>query len=163
MVNKDGQLLQEAYLSALQKSINVPSKIEHRQPDSTNKTETLEDKMQGVPPNLPPTPPTEVAKFNDVVSSIIQPEIQTSTAEGGCGCENETEEKHMTKANLFTIYKSAKAIYDIMEAGHTLDYWMCQKLAVCAEHLTNIFNVVEYEYSEKECSSPSVQINVSAP
>jgi hypothetical protein len=153
MVNKDGQLLQEAYLSALQKSTNILSKFEPKQPDSPDEAENYEDRMQGVSDN---TQTDEQPQFNDVVATVIQTQEPLS-------CSEEDEASRMVKSNLYTIYKSAYALFNIVKSGHTLDYWMNEKLAICAEHLTNIHNVAEYDFLDKNCENNKINIQVTTP
>jgi len=48
--DKDTELLKEAYISATQKTVNVPPRVPYRQVGDSHKTATLSDRMQGVKP-----------------------------------------------------------------------------------------------------------------
>jgi hypothetical protein len=138
MVNKDGQLLTEAYLSALQKYHNLPQTIKSSQPDDTQPAETLEDRMQGVTEpqnNLSSTTQT----FDDVVAVVI--DTTTNSNQDSLSAEA----RDMAKSNLYTIYKASKQLHDIINSGHELDYWMYSKLSICADSISNISRVAEYD------------------
>jgi len=128
MKSNDQKLLEEAYISALQKSVNVPSDPASEQPLGAH----LESEV-GVEP---------------VVMSITAEEPVED-----CGCEahdevdhmeEEHEESSMAKTNLFSIYKDAKMIHEIVEGGVELETWMLQKIAVVADKLSSVARSAEY-------------------
>jgi hypothetical protein len=154
MVNKDGQLLTEAYLSALQKYHNIPHTIKPRQPDDTHEAETYEDRMQGITNNTT-NDKTEQPTFDDVVAVVIKPETSSTTD------TYKTEAIEMAKTNLYTIYKASKQLHDFINSGHELDYWMNEKLAVCSEQLSNILKVAEYDFLSKNYSNNTESISIN--
>lgn len=128
---KDISLLGEAYISATQKAVNVLPSMP--QPDVDQEV---------LPVILTPT------------NEPNYPEEDESSEEG-CGCgghSEESEEDSMSKVNLFSIFSNAKKIHQHCLDGISLDPWMHQKLAVCADSLESIFRSVNYEASSKEGS-----------
>jgi hypothetical protein len=130
MKSNDQKLLEEAYISALQKSVNVPSdSASEHQPDA----------------HLEPEVGTE-----PVVMSITAEEPHDEV----CGCddhhdevdhmEEEHEESSMAKTNLYSIFKNAKMIHEYIESGVHLETWMLQKIAVVADNLNSVAKVAEY-------------------
>ena len=132
MTIKDISLLEEAYISATQKAINVLPSMP--QPDVDQEV---------LPVVLTPT------------NEPNYPEEDESYVSSGCGCggsSDENEEDYMSKANLFSIFSNAKKIHQHCLEGVSLDPWMQQKLAVCADSLESIFRSVNYEASSHETS-----------
>lgn len=129
---KDISLLGEAYISATQKAINVLPSMP--QPDVDQEV---------LPIVLTPT------------NEPNYPEEEESGISNSCGCGGsleESEEDSMSKANLFSIFSNAKKIHQHCLDGISLDPWMHQKLAVCADSLESIFRSVNYEASSLEGS-----------
>ena len=121
MVFKDSTLLQEAYISAVQKTVNVPSS-----------TPQLDTEV-----NPSPEPVT--------LSIGNQPEPEE---QGGCGCggaEEESEENYMAMANLFSLFSNAKKLHSYTMGGIKLDPWMQQKIAVCADNLEAVTRSINYD------------------
>lgn len=121
MVFKDSTLLQEAYISAVQKTVNVPSS-----------TPQLDAEV-----NPSPEPMT--------IAIGGEPSPQEHT---GCGCggaEEESEENYMAMANLFSIFSNAKKLHQYTVDGVKLDPWMQQKIAVCADNLEAVFRSANYD------------------
>lgn len=127
MKSSDQKLLEEAYISALQKSINVPTDISVNQPDTAG----------------------EIAMHSEPVAAVVSVEEPTED----CGCDNhneadhmeeEHEESSMAKTNLFSIFKNAKMIHEYIESGVHLETWMLQKIAVVADNLNSVAKVAEY-------------------
>lgn len=132
MTIKDISFLNEAYISATQKAVNVLPSMP--QPDVDQEV---------LPVVLTPT------------NEPNYPEGEEEIEPGSCGCgesSEESEEDHMSKANLFSIFSNAKKIHQHCLEGVSLDPWMQQKLAVCADSLESIFRSVNYEASSKEDS-----------
>lgn len=125
---KDQKMLEEAYISASQKSINIPTDLE-------------------VAP----------VADEPVVVSITSDEPVADT-DHSCGCEGETvdhheeehEESSMAKANLYSIYTDAKTLHDLIEGGVHLETWMLQKIAVVADKLAGVAKVAEYHAAKRE-------------
>jgi hypothetical protein len=117
MVFKDRTLLEEAYISASQKSINLPSNLINPAPEITPVTATSDN------PIPMPTPSS------------------------GCGCgeSEEQEESYMDMANLFSLFSNAKKIHHFLESGMTLEPWMQQKIAVCADNLEAVMRSTRYD------------------
>jgi len=132
MTIQDISSLNEAYISATQKAINVLPSMS--QPDVDQEV---------LPVVLTPT------------NEPNYPESEEEEEEVSCGCGNlqeDSEEDHMSKANLFSIFSNAKKIHQCCLDGISLEPWMQQKLAVCADSLESIFRSVNYEISSKEDS-----------
>ena len=117
MVFKDSTLLQEAYISAIQKSVNVPSN-------------TIKPEVDMIPSVTTPLP-GEVSE---------QPEE-------GCGCESseDSEENYMAMSNLFSIFSNAKKLHSFLMSGVEMDEWMIQKIAVCADNLESVMRSANYD------------------
>ena len=139
MTIKDISLIGEAYISATQKSINV----------------------------LPSTPQPDVDQ--EVLPIILTPTNEpnypedeneselgySSGSDSGCGCNGSSEdleEDYMSKANLFSIFSNAKKLHQFCVDNVSLDPWMQQKIAVCADSLESIFRSANYEVSSKDSS-----------
>lgn len=130
MKSNDQKLLEEAYISALQKSINVPA--------------------DDITVNQPDTPAAvEVHSEPEVGFTIEEPA-------GECGCEDghlqeeEHEESSMAAANLFSIFTDAKLLHDILKSGGHLETWMLQKIAVVADNLSSVAKVAKYDIAKGE-------------
>ena len=116
MVFKDTTLLQEAYISATQKTVNVPSSS----------------------PVIDGEPSPEAPITLSLGGEVPQ--------EGGCSCSDEDqEEDFMAMANLFSLFSNAKKIHHFIESGVTLEPWMQQKIAVCADNLESVMRSVGYD------------------
>jgi hypothetical protein len=129
---KDISRLEEAYISATQKAVNVLPSMP--QPDVDQEV---------LPVILTPT------------NEPNYPEDEEEEVSGSCGCEGsleESEEDSMSKVNLFSIFSNAKKIHQHCLDGISLDPWMHQKLAVCADSLESIFRSVNYEASSRGSS-----------
>lgn len=128
MKNKDQVKLEEAYISALQKTINVPADggirdITTGQPDAP---EAVEMKAE---PNL-------------------QIALEPSDV-GGCGCgggdnSEESEEQWMVRSNLFSIFTNAKKVHTLTMEGMDLEPWMQQKIALCTDYLESVMKSAAY-------------------
>lgn len=133
MTNKDISLLEEAYISATQKSINVlPSTP---QPDVD----------QEVLPIV--LTPTNEPNYSD------EDEDESEFSGNGCGCGSslkDSEENYMDKSNLFSIFSNAKKIHQFCIDGASLDPWMQQKIAVCTDSLESIFRSMNYDSSSHD-------------
>jgi hypothetical protein len=118
MVFKDSTLLQEAYISAIQKSVNVPS-------------DTIKPSVDMIPTN-------DVSISNE---TPIQPD-------GGCGCGGSTEDddkNYMAMSNLFSVFSNAKKLHQFLMQGVEFDEWMVQKIAVCADNLESVMRSANYD------------------
>lgn len=130
MKSNDQKMLEEAYISALQKGVNVPadSSAEH-QPDSH------------LAPEAPEAP---------VVMSITAEPAEDAVED--CGCdhynEEEKEETSMAAANLFSIFTDAKMLHEVIQGGGHLDTWMLQKIAVVADNLASVAKVAKYDVAK---------------
>ena len=173
--DKDTELLKEAYISATQKTVNVPPRVPYRQVGDTHKTATLSDRMQGVKPEeeTPEEIPSvdksqtydEIVKrlitpeedIQDNEQSTIPPETATSAAPeivltASLGSNQEDcENAKMTKTNLYGIFTAAKKLHDIVESGYTPELWMSHRLAICADNMLEILKVCEYEHDKNSC------------
>ena len=119
MVFKDSTLLQEAYISAVQKTVNVPSS-----------TPQLDAEIN------PSPEPMTIAIGNEPQSS----------EECGCGgAEEENEENYMAMANLFSLFSNAKKLHRYTMDGIKMDPWMQQKIAVCADNLEAVARSINYD------------------
>jgi hypothetical protein len=118
MVFKDSTLLQEAYISAIQKSVNVPS--------------------NGIRPAVDMVPS---------VTTPVPGEVSTQPEDGcGCGCSSEdSEENYMAMSNLFSIFSNAKKLHAFLMSGVEMDEWMVQKIAVCADNLESVMRSANYD------------------
>lgn len=129
MKSSDQKLLEEAYISALQKSINVPSDVTISQPDTPAEVE-----MHSEP---------------EVQFSVEEPTEECGCSEGHSSSE-EHEESSMAAANLFSIFSDAKMLHDIIRNGGHLDTWMLQKIAICADKLSGVAKVAKYDVAKGE-------------
>ena len=174
--DKDTELLQEAYISATQKTVNVPPRVPYRQVGDTHKTATLSDKMQGISPEEAPVEEPGNSKtetYDDIVKRLITPEEDildneqdntasvedTSsdadvviTASLGSSQSEDCENARMTKTNLYGIFTAAKKLHDIVDSGYTPELWMSHRLAICADNMLEILKVCEYEHDKNNCS-----------
>jgi len=119
MVFKDKTLLEEAYISASQKSINLPSNLINPAPEIVAVT----------------NPPRETP-------------LEEPYQDSGCGCGGESEEQeesYMDMANLFSLFSNAKKIHHFLESGMALEPWMQQKIAVCADNLEAVMRSTRYD------------------
>lgn len=128
MTIKDISLLGEAYISATQKAINVLPSM--------------------------PQPDTDQEVLPVVLTPTNEPNYPEDEGEMdiGCGCggsSEEAEEDYMSKANLFSIFSNAKKLHQFCLDGVSLDPWMQQKIAVCADSLESVFRSTNYEASIK--------------
>jgi len=123
MVFKDATLLQEAYISATQKTVNVPSTV------------TQHD--------------AEVAPEPVMISVAGEPNTTEEPSMGseGCGCggSEESEENYMAMANLFSLFSNAKKLHHYLMSGVGIEPWMQQKIAVCADNLEAVARSVNYD------------------
>ena len=138
MTTKDITLLGEAYISASQKAINVLPGI--RQPDD----------QEVLPVVLTPTNEPNYPEEKEEEEITFNPNSE-------CGCDNtfsekEKEEDYMSKANLFSIFSTAKKLHQFCEDGISLDPWMQQKIAVCADSLESVYRSTNYESASKNGS-----------
>ncbi len=132
MTIKDLSLLSEAYISATQKAVNV----------------------------LPSTPQPDTDQ--EVLSVVLTPtnepnypEEEESFDNGGCSCSGsveESEETFMAKSNLFSIFCHAKKLHQLCESGISMDPWMSQKIAICADSLESVFRSANYENARRDTS-----------
>jgi hypothetical protein len=127
MKSNDQKLLEEAYISALQKSINVPA--------------------DDITVNQPDTPAA--------VEMHSEPEVVTDiTSDGPASDEHyqmeEKEETSMAAANLFSIFNDAKMLHDVLKSGGHLETWMLQKIAVVADNLSGVAKVAKYDIAKGE-------------
>ena len=126
-MKKDEKMLMEAYISAVQKGISMPSDVTDSVPDTNNAVE-----MHAEPA---------------VVTSITSEEPDTSSEHYQ---EEEKEETSMAAANLFSIFTDAKMLHELLQNGEHLDTWMLQKIAVCADNLTGVSKVAKYHFAKGE-------------
>jgi hypothetical protein len=127
MKSKDEQLLAEAYISAVQKSINVPA-------DSAAFAGNNDRSME-------PIAPVTVVTTNEP-SSDVQDTCHTVEHE-------ESEEAWMVRSNLFSLFTNAKKLHNLSQHGMDLEPWMQQKVAVCADQLESVMKAANYEAAEK--------------
>ena len=119
MVFKDTTLLQEAYISATQKTVNVPSAVPQLEPDQ---------------------------EVNPVVLSVNAEPVPNSEPQGcGCGGSEESEENYMVLANLFSLFSNAKKLHKFAMSGMDLEPWMQQKIAVCTDNLEAVMRSAHYD------------------
>ena len=119
MVFKDSTLLQEAYISAVQKTVNVPSSTPQLDAEVNPSSEPMTIAIGGQP-----------------------------SPDEGCGCggaEEEGEENYMAMANLFSLFSNAKKLHSYTMGGIKLDPWMQQKIAVCADNLEAVTRSINYD------------------
>jgi len=116
MVFKDSTLLQEAYISAVQKAVNVPSSS--------------------------PQADTELNPEPMAISIVGTSEPEQ---ECGCEDSEESEENHMAMTNLFSLFSNAKKLHGYAMEGIKLDPWMQQKIAVCADNLEAVSRSINYD------------------
>jgi len=138
MKSNDQKLLEEAYISALQKGVNVPADLAAvHQPDN----------------HLSP----EVGPEQPVVMSITADEpVSDCGCSADCECrkngehyqEEEREETSMAAANLFSIFTDAKMLHELLQNGEHLDTWMLQKIAVVADNLSSVSKVAKYHFAK---------------
>jgi len=175
--DKDTELLKEAYISATQKTVNVPPRVPYRQVGDSHKTATLSDRMQGVKPEEAPeetqSSDNSSETYDEIVKRLITPEediqdneqfdsapettpapmstpsvvISASLGSNQEDCEN----TKMTKTNLYGIFTAAKKLHDIVESGYTPELWMSHRLAICADNMLEILKVCEYEHDKNNC------------
>jgi hypothetical protein len=133
MSTKDLSLLKEAYISATQKIPNVLG---------TSAQSQVDDEVPLISLSVNSNPEEE--------------EMESSHSQDlGCGCGGsveESEEIFMTKSNLFSIFCHAKKLHSLCESGITMDPWMHQKIAICADSLESVFRSANYEASRQEVS-----------
>lgn len=122
MIFKDSTLLQEAYISAVQKTVNVPSST--LQPNDVNQD----------PATLPVG-----------IETSIDSHGSGDLAGCGCGESEEQEEDYMAMSNLFSLFSNAKKIHRFLMSGVSLEPWMQQKIAVCADNLESVMRSVDYD------------------
>lgn len=119
MVFKDTTLLQEAYISATQKTVNVPSAVPQLEPDQ---------------------------EANPVVLSVNTDPVPNSEPQGcGCGGDEESEENYMVLSNLFSLFSNAKKLHKFTMSGMDLEPWMQQKIAVCTDNLEAVMRSAHYD------------------
>jgi hypothetical protein len=119
MVFKDSTLLQEAYISAVQKTVNVPSSAPQLDAEVDSQTEPV------------------------TLSIGNEPELKQD-----CGCggaEEESEENYMVMANLFSLFSNAKKLHSYVMNGINVEPWMQQKIAVCADNLEAVTRSINYD------------------
>ena len=127
MVFKDSTLLQEAYISSIQKSVNVPS-------DTIKPTSDMITGVVGV-------------SHDD-----SYPESH-ETCDTCSYKDEEDEEDYMTLSNLFSIFSNAKKLHDFLTSGVKIDEWMVHKIAVCADNLESVMRSTNYDAAKsgKSC------------
>jgi hypothetical protein len=170
--DKDTELLQEAYISATQKTVNVPPRVPYRQVGDTHNVNTLSDKMQGVKPDevSPEENSTDISNtYDEVVKRLVTPEediqgnetsMQTNHDQSvtpsiipvvTLSTKENCEEIEMTKTNLYSIFMAAKKLHDFLENGHKPETWAIHKIAICADGISNVLKVSEYDYDKQSC------------
>jgi hypothetical protein len=167
---EDTRLLEEAYISATQKTVNVPPRVPYRQVGDEHTADTLSHKMQGIniedeePDNDSSETDSSQMNYDDIVKRLMTPEediVKTAEQEpmssigiaigtvDRSGCES----VKMSKTDLYSIFTAAKKLHDIVDSGHELDPWMSHKLAICSDSISNILKVVEYDHDKSGCIS----------
>lgn len=140
MKTKDQSLLEEAYLSALQKIHNAP-------------TDPATENVAEVNPEVTDRENVENASSAVAIAVPVSPEASGAMEQDtGCSCEDgheESEEHWMVKSNLFSLYTNAKKIHNIAQMGIDLEPWAQQKIAVCADNLQAVMKYVAYEAAQK--------------
>jgi len=129
MITRDDILLHEAYISASKKGVEFPNK------DVTD----------------------DVPDTNGAVEMHTEPVVVSlsNNEEPECGCSGETPEEHeeeeisMAKTNLFSIFRHAQMLHDMLENNVELDTWMFQKIAVVADKLADVAKVAEYHAAKE--------------
>lgn len=174
--DKDTELLKEAYISATQKTVNVPPRVPYRQVGDPHKTVTLSDRMQGVKAEETPEdvrPEDKSQTYDEIVKRLITPEEDIQDSEPHSPSPEETEvtvptsditlttlsgtnqedceNAKMTKTNLYSIFTAAKKLHDIVESGYTPELWMSHRLAICTDNMLEILKVCEYEHDKSSC------------
>lgn len=135
MVNKDSQLLEEAYLSISKKTASVPS---------DNETVTTEpNEMVSAGPMREPAPGVDMDMINSEVQDV-EPEDKDTTGmpvsigsmedEHGEECELDS----MAIDNLNSIRESIMKVASFCGSGNSLEVWQHQKLAIAMDNLAEI-------------------------
>ena len=167
---EDTRLLEEAYISATQKTVNVPPRVPYRQVGDEHTADTLSHKMQGINiedeeiDNESSEADSSQMSYDDIVKRLMTPEedivnsveqepvTRVGLAIGTTG-HSDCESAKMSKTDLYSIFTAAKKLHDIVESGHELDPWMSRKIAICSDSISNILKVVEYDHDKSTCIS----------
>jgi len=106
MMTRDDVLLAEAYISAYKKNINAP------------------EDMEDVTDNAPDT---EGAVEMHAEPGAVVLSLAGDDEEQECECSGESPEEHeeeevsMAKTNLFSIFRHAQMLHDMIESGVEVD------------------------------------------
>jgi len=125
MLSKDNLLIQEAYISAVKKVPELPP-------------------MEDVTDNAPDTEGAVQMHAEEPVEKPVVVSLTNDTEEVETPEEHEHEEVSMAKTNLFSIFRHAQMLHDMLENNVELDTWMFQKIAVVADKLSDVAKVAEY-------------------
>jgi hypothetical protein len=138
-MNRDFQLLEEAYLSITKKAASVPSDREAVTTEPNN--------VVSAGPADEPAPGVDMDMIDSEVSDI-EPEDKDTTGipvsiEGGMedprlSEEDENEEDSMSIDNLHSIRESIMKIAAHCASGYHLEPWQQQKLAVAMDNLAEV-------------------------
>ncbi len=71
------------------------------------------------------------------------------------------EEAAMAKSNLYSMCKNAKAILDSLEHGIRLEPWQLEKVAVAADNIGDVAQVIEYEH-QTTIEASGIKENIDA-
>ena len=125
MKNKDQVKLEEAYISALQKTVNVPA----------------EGGIRDITTGQPDAPEAVEMKAEPNLQIALEP---SDVGECGCGESEESEEQWMVRSNLFSIFTNAKKVHALTMEGMDLEPWMQQKIAICTDYLESVMKSAAY-------------------
>ena len=162
LTHKDLVQLTEAYISASQKYVNVPHKVTPKQPDEQGPAETLEDRMQSV--SAPSVKREDSADddyadddYADDTNKITDDNSESSNSQLNvlvrCFTDNSSSQEKfskMSKSDLYSTFKCAAMLYKLINNGYELEPWMIQKITLCAESMSNILRVMEYNVAEAQ-------------
>jgi len=157
LTHKDLVQLTEAYISASQKYVNVPHKVTPKQPDEQGPAETLEDRMQSV--SAPSVKREESADddYADGTNNNTDGNSESSNSQLNvlvrCFTDNSSSQEKfnkMSKSDLYSTFKCAAMLYKLINNGCELEPWMIQKITLCAESMSTILRVMEYNVAEAQ-------------
>jgi hypothetical protein len=91
--------------------------------------------------------------YQKVLTKEDMDEMQEVEAQGmsfSCDSLKSEEEAAMAKSNLYAMCKNAKAILDSLENGIRLEPWQLEKVAVAADNIGDVAQVVDYEHQNSD-------------
>ena len=130
MLNKDSQLLEEAYLSVAKKSPNVPSDDEPVTPEVVDA-----GPMDGPAPGVD----VQVVDSEDTDTTGVPVDMEAVGGEDPrLSVQDEVEEDDMSIDNLSSIRDSIMKIAAHCAGSGHLEPWQQQKLAIAMDNLAEI-------------------------